>query len=498
MRILIVHHGRLPPSADEPDRPVSGGALRAAHHAAALRAAGLDVALLTRDVDAPGGFASPGDLLRRALALKPDRIVCVQPEDAPALRPLGVPLAVDLYAPRLLEAAFEGALQAEALRTHQALAAGDVFLVSNPRQRWLWMGVLALCGLDVRVDPTRLVPLVAEPGPPRSLPADRGEPPVLVAGGAAWAWQNPVPALLRVLAALDARGEGQVVWYGGAPLLLGQPAGAWTLPEHPRLLAPGWTGRRALLAAYARATAAVDWMVPNPERALAFAFRHADYLGAGLPILTGPDTALTDVLGEAGWVGEDVEDRVTHVLDHPGEVASRSAAARALAERRFSLELCEAPLVDWARSGWRAPRSGPDLSEAGGLATEAARERTLREALGEALSRSEHEIASKRAEVAGLTVHVQALTGIADRLSRAVDEVAGFKREAITVLGGGAEQARGEAGALQREVATLRADLAKKNAELEAAQQLQARLENDLRAAHAELERARSRGLFRR
>jgi len=51
--------------------------------------------------------------------------------------------------------------------------------------------------------------------------------------------------------------------------------------------------------------------------------------------------------------------------------------------------------------------------------------------------------------------------------------------------------------ALGAEIATLRADLAKKNAELDAAQQLQGRLENDLRAAHAEIERGRRRGLLR-
>ena len=36
MRILIVHHGRLPGG----DQPVTGGALRAWHHGEALRGAG--------------------------------------------------------------------------------------------------------------------------------------------------------------------------------------------------------------------------------------------------------------------------------------------------------------------------------------------------------------------------------------------------------------------------------------------------------------------------
>lgn len=498
MRVLVVHHGRLPPRPEEEDRPVSGGALRAAWHIAALERAGHEVVALTRDRDAPGGFEAAADLLVRAAALRPDRVICVQPEDAPALAPLGVPLAVDLYAPRLLEAAFEGQVAREATVALRALAVGDVFLVSNPRQRWSWLGIMALAGLDLRVDPTLLVPLVAEPGPPRSPPLDRGEEPLLVAGGAAWAWQDPVPGLERVLAHLDRRGEGRVVWYGGAALLDGQVSGGWTLPEHPRLLAPGWTGRRALLAAYARATAAVDWMAPNVERGLAFAFRHADYLGCGLPILTGPDTALTDWLGEAGWASADVESTLDAALDHPDELRRRSAAARQLAESKLSLDTAGAELQRWVESGRRAPRSGPALTEAAALATEAARERALREAQGESLIRAEAEVRDKRAEVARLSQQLSLLTGIADRLSRALDEVAGFKREAVAVLGGQVERASGQERALERELATCRADLAKKNAELEAALQLQGRLENDLRAAHAELERTRRRGFLGR
>ncbi len=498
MRVLIVHHGRLPPGPEEADRPVTGGALRADGHRVALEAAGHEVLTLTRERDQPGGFEAASDLLARAAACQPDRVVCVQPEDAPALRALGVPLAVDLYAPRLLEAAWEDLLVREASVLLRALAAGDVFLVSNPRQRWFWLGIMALAGLDLRVDPTRLVPLVAPVGPPRALPCDRGEEPLLVGGGVSWPWQDPVPGLIRVLEALDARGEGRVVWYGGAPLLDGQRAAGRSLPQHPRLQVGGWLGRRAHLDALSRATLAVDLMVPNLERGLAFAFRHADYLGCGLPILTGPDTALSELVGEGGWVGEDVEAMVDAALSDPDALRRRGEAARAVAERHLSGPVCEAPLQAWVESGWRAPRSGPALAEAASLATEAARERALREALSEAVLRSEAEVRDKREEVGRLSGQLSALTGIADRLSRALDEVAGFKREAVAVLGGQVAQARGEERALSSELGILRADLAKKNAELDSALALQGRLENDLRAAHAEIERLRRRGLLGR
>ena len=108
MRVLVVHHGRLPPAATEPDRPTTGGALRARWHIEALQAAGHDVIALIRGQDQPGGFEDASDLLIRASRTQPDRVIAIAPEEAPVLRALGVPIAVDLYAPRLLEGAFEG------------------------------------------------------------------------------------------------------------------------------------------------------------------------------------------------------------------------------------------------------------------------------------------------------------------------------------------------------------------------------------------------------
>lgn len=490
VRVLIVHHGLLP----APGRPTTGGALRAWHHGRALQQAGHEVVWLSRAQDAPGGFEGPADLLARARAVGPDRVICVQPEEAPPLTGLDVPLAVDLYAPRLVEAPFEGTLWREAMHTLRAVAAGDVFLVSNARQRWHWLGVLALAGVDVRTDPTLLVSLVApEEVPAREVPDE----PVLVAGGASWPWQDPVPALNRVLAHLDARGTGRVRWFGGQPLI-GEPVEGWRLPEHPRLEATGWVARDELLAAYATATAAVDWMAPNPEREMALSFRHVDYLGCGLPVLTGPDTALADVLGRAGWATADIEGALDEVIDAPDQVLRRSRAARRLARRLFSLEACEGPLVSWVEWGERRPRpaAGP-LPQLAELMAKLGAAEAARSAAEARLECASAEVAEKRAEVARLNEQIAVLTGTVDRLSRAMDEVAGFKREAVTVLGGQSEQARRQLADTERELAIARADLEKKSAELRAMDQLRERLEHDLDNLRQELARSR-RGLFRR
>lgn len=491
MRVVVTHHGVLPGS----DHPVTGGALRAHHHARALRGAGHEVLLLSRAQDGPGGFRSAADLRARVQALRPERIVCVQPEDAPALAGLDVPLAVDLYAPRLLESSFEGSLPATTGLVFAALDAGDVFLVSNPRQQWSWRSLLALAGFDPRHDPTRLVPLAApqevEPQPPPPTPR-------FVVGGARWPWQAPLPALHRVLAHLDARGAGEVVWYGGAPLI-GRAEGSWSLPEHPRLRTPGWLPYPELLRAYAGATAALDWMGTNVERSLALSFRHVDYLGAGLPVLTGPDSALVDLLGGAGLATDDIEAALDHVLDAPEALSAMRAAARELATTTLHPEACAAALVEWVRTGERHPQTPGPLSQSAALIRSAATSEAAAQRATEALQRAEEEVAQKRAQHEALTAQVHTLVDTVARQARALDEVAGFKREAVQLLGHEGERARRTADEVARENALLRADVEKKTAELHAMDDLRARLENDLVHLRAELERLRqSRGFLRR
>lgn len=487
MRILIVHHGNRPTHG----HPTTGGAVRALGMAQALEGVGHTVRLLSRQQDGSGGFSSEEDLYQKARDWGPDRIIATQIEDAPALGAVGAPIAVDLYAPRVLEAAFEGNLRNTSVDTLRALAAGDVFLVSNPRQRWFWLGLLAMAGIDVRTDPTLLIPLIAPKGPRRRTP----KTPLFVAGGGSWPWQNPVPALKRVLAHLDARGEGRVMWFGGVP---DGAKETWSLPVHPRLEAAGWVGHDELHKVYAGATAALDWMVSNPERHLAFSFRHADYLGCGLPILTHPDSPLADSLGDAGWVSSDIEGTLDAVLSDREEWSRRSKAARSLAKTVHSPEQALAPLLEWVMTGARHGHSPTDLVDRAQLAADAARAQASATAAVEAKLKAEAEVAQKRTEVAGLNTQIQTLTRALDRLTRAMDEVAGFKREAIQLLGNQGASDRLSLDEAVAENALLRADIEKKSAEIRAIDELRARLENDVENLRSEINKLQQRGLFRR
>ncbi|MCK6520729.1 hypothetical protein L6R49_04730 [Myxococcota bacterium] len=497
MRVLLVQHGRLP----SPSRPGSGGAQRAHHHAEALRGAGHEVMVLTRAQDDEDGgpltFQSHRHLRELAIRLRPDRILCVQPEEAPALAGLDAPLCVDLYAPRLLEAPFQGETAAEAVHTMRALAAADHVLFSNPRQRHFTLGLMALAGWDTRQAVGDVVPLVAPEGPPRLHTDDE---PVFVLGGVPWPWQDPTPALRRAVAALDRMGFGRIVVYGGRPAV-GDAAVvdlAAALPPGPRLQYAGPTPLGELLRAYAGARAALDWFSPNPERELAMSFRQADYLGCGLPLITGADHALSDAVREAGagWVVKDLdafEAAVVEAAMDPAAAAARGLAARHLAQTTLSREVAEAPLVRWVQEATRRDRVETPLPQAAELVAALGEARAQAQAAQAAQAKAEAEVAEKRAENAQLTEQLQALTGVVTRLSRAIDEVAGFRREAVNVLGARAAGAEGEVEALSRQVEEQRADLLKKDAELRAARREQDRLNDALLIATREGEDAGAR-----
>ncbi|MEL6349716.1 MAG: hypothetical protein AAFV53_41815, partial [Myxococcota bacterium] len=335
MRVLIVHRGVLP----GPGRAVTGGALRAWRHGQALQQAGHEVFYLSPAAETPGGYSDIRDLTWRARHLTADRIVCVSMDAAPALGTLGVPLAVDLYQARLLESPFAGRLARAGVQYLRALAVGSTFIVTHPRERWSWLSVMALAGIDVRSDPVLVVPPVAPAPPERKTSAE----PMFVTGGSSWPWHDPRPALRRVLDHLDRRGTGRLVWFGGAPLLsdaLDAPESevkrVWSLPEHPRLERAGWVPYTELLRRYGQATAAIDLAAAHPARALRISHRQVDYLGCRLPVLTSPDAAIAEDLGEAGIVTEDVEGGIDRFLDDPPAVQAMRAAAAHRVEQRYA------------------------------------------------------------------------------------------------------------------------------------------------------------------
>ncbi len=431
MRILVVHHGSLPDLGS----PTTGGAIRAAQHVTALRAAGHDVATLCREQDGSGGFTGPANLRSLARRSRPDWVLCVAPEEAPAL--LGVaPLVVDLYAPRLLEAAWEGQQEDEARRALLAVDAADEVLFSNPRQRWFWLGVLGLTGWDLSREVGRIVPLATS----AIVSGKRPKRPRVILGGHPWPWQDGREVLARAVRHLDGRAE--VVSYG--------------LPAIAGVTAHGLVSVGEWRAACAGATVALDRYAPHNERELALSFRQLDYLSAGLPIITDPWTPVADGVRahHAGWVDETLEDALDAALTDDRRAGAASLAAT------YAPELAAAALCSllptfrprtWSALRWSRQAAAAKLrSEADALLREAA----------------EAEVRQKRDEVDVLVGQLRALTSAVESLASSQADMAGFRRETVQVLGTRLAGQTGEAEALRRELAITRADLEKKELEL--------------------------------
>lgn len=435
MRFVVVAHG---PPVDL-DRPVSGGALRAQAHADALSGAGHEVVVLRRAQDAPGGYRSPGHLQRLVRELRPDAIVCVAVEEAWAVRGLA-PLCVDLYAPRLLEAAWEGAQSEEAGVALRAVHAADEVLFSNPRQRWFWLGILGLAGWDLSKPCGRVVPLSCAAVPRTGAPT---AVPTLVMGGQRWPWQDPSAALSTAVRVLGGRGEVRV--YGPASGV-------------PGVREMGLVGRRAWLQACAHSAAVLDRYAPHHEREMALSFRQVDALASGAPLISDPDTPLGAGLREhrAGWVDEPLEDALEAAL-----VQDRREAVAKLAAG-YAPAVASRPLVDWAPTG--RTRGASAVTAARSLA--AANART--EAAERATAAAKLEVQGKRAEVDALHAQVRALAGAVEASSAAVADVVALRRETVAVLGArlGGQDAQRER--LVQEMETMRADIAKKDAEVSA------------------------------
>lgn len=431
MRILVVHHGALDPQTG----PTRGGAIRALAHVAALRGAGHDVRTLSRAQDGPGGFTGPAHLRALARRIAPDWTLCVAPEEAPALAGLA-PLVVDLYAPRLLEAAFEGQQEDEAKRALLAVHAADDVLFSNPRQRHFWLGILGLAGWNLQRAPGHVVPLCTTAvGRVR-----RPKRPRVIVGGHPWPWQDAREALGRAVAHL--RGRADLVSYG--------------LPAVAGVEARGLVPRAEWLEAVAGSTVALDRYAPHVERELALSFRQLDYVSAGVPVITDPWAPLAGEVRAhaAGWVDEPLEAALDAALvedRRPGMAALRAAYAPEQASAALLALMPKPREREWSAVNWSRRASSAMLAAEG--------DRLRREA-------AEAEVVAKRAEVEALVGQLRALTAAVEQLSAAQADIAGFRRETVQVLGTRLAGQTEEAESLRRELAIVRADAEKKELEL--------------------------------
>lgn len=325
----------------------------------------------------------------------------------PYLRDLGVPLAIDLYIPNLLEALVWHAsddltdwvpVYEENLRVQlELLRAGDFFFCASEQQRDYWLGWLhaqkRLNPHTYQQDPTfrkliDVVPFGLPSTPARALfPALRGTHPeigpeskIILWPGGIWDWLDPLTVIRAVAKLATTHPEIKLYFMG-------------TKPPNPAIAAMSMPSRAVELSRelglYGRVVFFGDW-VPYDERAgylleadlavvahtdhietrFSFRTRVLDCVWAGLPLIITEGDAMAQMVRSHG-IGltvppQDVEAMaaaIEEILYHRG---GKSAFATAFEALRPSLTWEEVvkPLAAFCLHPEIAPDKGRYLTEA--------------------------------------------------------------------------------------------------------------------------------------
>ena len=169
-------------------------------------------------------------------------------------------------------------------------------------------------------------------------------------------------------------------------------------------------------------------------------------------------------------------------------VKNRGKSARMLGRKHFQRTACEAPLLKWVETATVREKAKSPLIDRATLQADLGQRQSEVKHQQDLLQVAQAEVESKREEVAGLNGQIQRLTSISERLARAVDEVTGFRRETVQVLGVQQEAQARDIQSLTQELETLRVDLTKKHAEVTYSREERNRLNLALEQAQAELQ----------
>jgi hypothetical protein len=413
-----------------PGRPVTGGGLRTAQLAAAVKEAGHVVVLMIERAALGDAEGLPEDLLSNAFevetladavaARRPDVVVLEQWALAAHLGDVSVAVVLDLHGSLLLENVYRRGgldLTLDAGTKIECLRRADLVLVPAAAQINHFSAWMTVAGFDPRRLPLAVMPLALPESPP---PARRGKKPALklIYGGARWPWIDSLEAL-RVAADVVSSGSSLDVHTYAPPrhgMAFDDAMGTWAAVDEALAGREGirlhsGTDHASWRAALSRATVALDLWEPNPERTLAATTRTIEFLWAGLPVITVEGAAWAEelVASGAGWTipagptpGDALRSLLQDLRDDPPRIAAASRAATSLVRGRHSPASAASALIRFVEEPSRPPRAPASLVASMVAVREAhldAALESLRTAHGD-----EHEriVGEHRAEVAQL------------------------------------------------------------------------------------------------
>lgn len=345
--------------------PTAGGGIRAWQIGEGLKSRGHEVIYSIPQMLAAGKnnlpesiqqYVHSNDQLNAVVdKAKPEIVVCIQWHHANKLQQLKVPLVLDLFGLLMLENVYfnEFNLELFTISKVEAFAKADYFICASDKQKAYFFTWMMLAGIDPKTEgiaaiPVSLSPELPQPEPPEEL--------TFVFGGVFWPWQDPFTPLNEVIKQLDAFGKGKLKIYGSVhPYLQNVPL-TYSNPEErliksPRMERYPMLQHEEMMQAYIQSTVAVDLMMPNNERFLAYPIRTVCYLWCGLPVLISDfcDVAMLVKEYRAGWVvnpnnPEEIKQTIKQIMDHSEQIAEYKRNAQRLVKERLTWDKTIEPL----------------------------------------------------------------------------------------------------------------------------------------------------------
>ncbi|HNW93143.1 MAG TPA: hypothetical protein PKM88_09585 [bacterium] len=341
-----------------------------------------------------------------------------------------LPVIFDLPSPLALENVFEGqeALFLLLQKKIATLHHGDLFLISNPRQRAFWYPLLLQAGLDLHDDPLVLCPFSAagELPPHRIYPS----PPEFFFGGVLWKWQDYGTSLRQVADHCLQHG-GRLRVCAGDFIYRGSARQLTELAGHPAVLAGGLLPYASFHQLLLGSSAAIELYRHNPERELASTTRTIEYLCHGVPVIYSEAMYYADLIRryDAGWVIDPANSvQLAQVLDEirsrPELCAHKGTRARQLADEHFSPATATAVLAQFCAAPIKRRRKNDHVSrQCLTLLRSLDNNRRQREHFATALATEQHnyrqlheESAARHREVAALARQLAEERAAADRV----------------------------------------------------------------------------------
>ncbi|QIK38907.1 glycosyltransferase [Caldichromatium japonicum] len=390
MKVLLLTHG----GPLDPGRIASGNSVRALGLALGLIEAGHRVIqVYPAALGEPSGpwlkrglrartYADPAELAAILKGESPDVLLVGYWELIEALpAELEIPIVLDVVAPRVLEAMYQGHLDlgSEIRRTLACYRRAERFLVGNRRQMSFLLPWLILAGFDCRAAaPIDVVPISAGFETHSPLRLRPGEPIRLVTGGVAWPWRRSENWLAALSQAINQHGPGraEIVVFSGRYVYEAVGQGMDGVHDaRPRGDAAGPAGKvhsTSPLLPYGelhrylaeRCHIGLELADENPERWHSQSFRALECLSLGLPLICNRYLELAELVHayDAGWTVEGIDELprlIAEILADPAQIEQKSINALRLLDECFHYRRTIAPVLGFLQGPRQAVRTEP-------------------------------------------------------------------------------------------------------------------------------------------